>query len=91
MGRPRPWGVFTWSPDSRSLLILAGPGGDRREVWRAFVDGTPAVKLDAMVDANVSAARLHPGGRLIAFQVDASRAPSEFWVTENLLPPTAAK
>ena len=49
---------------------------------------SPAVKLDTMVDLNVSSVRLHPDGRQIAFQVTAAAKPAEFWVTENFLSTT---
>ena len=68
------------------MLIRIGSGGDMAELWRAFVDGTPAVKLDTMVDRNVGAVRLHPDGRQIAFQVNTPLLPAEIWVTENFLP-----
>ena len=62
------------------------------ELWRAFVDGTPTVKLDTMVDGNIGAVRLHPVGWQIAFQVRTPRMPGEIWVAENFLPaPRAAK
>jgi Tol biopolymer transport system component len=78
--------IFCWEPGSRSLLIRIGSGGEKAELWRAFVDGAPAVKLDAMVDANVGSVRVHPDGRQIAFQVTTPSTPYEIWVTENILP-----
>ena len=71
-----------------SLLIRIASGGDKVELWRAFVDGTPAVKLDTMVDRNFGAFRLHPDGRRIAFEVRTPGKPGEIWVTENFLPTT---
>ena len=85
---PQQPGMFVWGPDSRSLLIRIGSGGDKAELWRAFVDGTPAVKLDTMVDGNVGSGRLHPDGRQIAFQVNTPAKPQEIWVTESFLPTT---
>ena len=67
------------------MLIRIGSGGDKVELWRAFVDGTPAVKLDTMMDGNVGSVRLHPDGRQIAFQVNTPPKPYEIWVTENFL------
>ena len=64
--QPQRPGMFVWGADSRSLLIRIGSGGDKFELWRAFVDGTPAVKLDTVVDGNVGSVRLHPDGRQIA-------------------------
>ena len=69
-----------------SLLIRIASGGDKAELWRAFVDGASAVKLDTMVDGNIGAVRLHPDGRQIAFQVRTPSTPNEIWVTENFLP-----
>ena len=75
-------------------LSGADPEARLSQLWRAFVDGSPAVKLDTMVDANVGSVSLHPDGRQIAFQVT-TPGPSEtqqIWVTENFLPaPKAAK
>ena len=88
---PQQPGMFVWGPDGRSLLIRIGSGGDKVELWRAFVDGTPAVKLDTMVDGNVGTVRLHPDGRQIAFQVNTPAKPAEIWVTENFLPTTKSK
>ena len=85
---PQQPGMFVWGPDSRSLLIRIGSGGDKLELWRAFVDGTPAVKLDTMVDGNVGSVRLHPDGRQIAFEVRTPEKPQEIWVTENFMPTT---
>ena len=84
--RPQQPAMFVWGPDSRSLLIRIGLGGDKAELWRAFVDGAPAVKLETTVDGNVSSVRLHPDGRQIAFQVTTPSTPYEIWVTENFLP-----
>ena len=83
--QPQRPAMFVWGPDSRSLLVRIGSGGDKAELWRAFVDGTPAVKLDTTVDGNVGSVRLHPDGRQIAFQVN-TPTPQEIWVTENFLP-----
>ena len=68
------------------MLLRIRSGGGKFELWRAFVDGTPAVKLDTMVDGNVGSARLHPDGRQIAFEVRTPGTPGEIWVTENFLP-----
>jgi Tol biopolymer transport system component len=83
---PQQPAMFVWGPDSRSLLIRIGSGGEKAELWRAFVDGAPAVKLETTVDGNVSAVRLHPDGRQIVFQVTTPSTPYEIWVTENVLP-----
>jgi Tol biopolymer transport system component len=82
---PQQPGLFVWGPDSQSLLIRIGSGGDKLELWRAFVDGTPAVKLDTMVDRALGFVRLHPDGRQIAFEVRTPTKPTEIWVTENFL------
>jgi Tol biopolymer transport system component len=84
--RPQQPAMFVWAPDSRSLLMRIGSGGDKSELWRAFVDGAPAVKLETTVDGNVSSVRLHPDGRQIVFQVTTPSTPYEIWVTENFLP-----
>ena len=78
--------MFVWGPDSHSLLIRIESGGGKAELWRAFIDGTPAVKLDSIVDGNVGSVRLHPDGRQIAFQVRTPGKGGEIWVTENFLP-----
>jgi Tol biopolymer transport system component len=83
---PQQPAMFVWGTDSRSLLIRIGSGGGKAELWRAFVDGAPAVKLETTVDGNVSSVRLHPNGRQIAFQVTTPSTPTEIWVTENFLP-----
>jgi Tol biopolymer transport system component len=83
---PQQPAMFVWGPDSRSLLMRIGSGGEKAELWRAFVDGAPAVKLETMVDGNVGSVRLHPDGRQIAFQVTTPSTPYEIWVTENFLP-----
>jgi Tol biopolymer transport system component len=87
---PQQPAMFVWGPDSRSLLIRTNSGGDKLELWRAFVDGTPAVRLDTTVDGNVRSVRLHPDGRQIAFQVTTPATPYEIWVTENFLPSVKA-
>jgi Tol biopolymer transport system component len=84
--RPQRPAMFVWEPGSRSLLIRIGSGGDKAELWRAFVDGAAAVKLPTTVDGNVGSVRLHPDGRQIAFQVTIPSTPYEIWVTENFLP-----
>jgi len=84
--QPQQPGIFVWGEDSQSLLIRIGSGGDKSELWRAFVNGTPPVKLDTIVDSNIGSVRLHPDGRRIAFQVTTPSTPYEIWVTENFLP-----
>ncbi len=84
--RPQQPAMFVWEPGSRSLLIRIGSGADKAEVWRAFVDGAAAVKLQTTVDGNIGSVRLHPDGRQIAFQVTTPSTPYEIWVTENFLP-----
>jgi Tol biopolymer transport system component len=84
--QPQQPGLFVWGPDSRSLLIRTGTGGDKAELWRVFVDGAPAIKLDTMVDGNIGSVSLHPDGRQLAFQVITPSTPYEICVTENFLP-----
>jgi Tol biopolymer transport system component len=84
--QPQQPAMFVWELGSRSLLIRIGLGGDKAELWRAFVDGAAAVKLQTTVDGNVGSARLHPDGQQIVFQVTTPSTPYEIWVTENFLP-----
>jgi Tol biopolymer transport system component len=84
--QPQGLGLFVWGPDSRSLLLRVRSGGDKAELWRAFVDGAPAVRLDATLDTNIASASLHPDGRQIAFETRTPATPTEIWVTENFLP-----
>ena len=91
MRRPQPQipGVYTWAPDSKSLLVrIFSSGAEKLEVWRAALDGTPAVKLAATVDSRFRLALLSPEGKQLAFQVNEPPKPTEIWVTENFLPKT---
>ena len=73
-------------------LPVLSPDGKTVELWRAFVDGTPAAKLNTMVDGNIGSVRLHPDGRQLAFEVNTPQLPAEIWATENfLMAPKAAK
>jgi Tol biopolymer transport system component len=78
--------VYTWAPDSRSILVRMVSNEGRFEIWRVSLDGSQPVKLDARLDAKIRTVRLHPDGRQIAFQIDEPPKPTEVWVTENLLP-----
>jgi Tol biopolymer transport system component len=78
--------VYTWAPDSRSILVRMVSNEGPPEIWRVSLDGSQPVKLDARLDAKIRTVRLHPDGRQIAFQIDEPPKPTEVWVTENLLP-----
>jgi len=88
MRRPEPQRpiVFTWAPDSRSILVRIAAKDGRLEIWRVFLDGSQPVKLDASLASNIRTVRLHPDGRRIAFQIDEQPKPEEVWVTEGLFP-----
>ncbi|HSP69617.1 MAG TPA: hypothetical protein VLN48_17965, partial [Bryobacteraceae bacterium] len=83
--------VYTWAPDSMSILARVLSGGEKLELWRVPIDGHPPVKLDATVESKVRVARIHPDGRQIAFQVNEPPKPTEVWVTENFLTKAAAR
>jgi len=70
----------TWTPDGRHLLFnRLGTG------WRISVEGGAPQRLDFALTAG----RLHPDGRRIAFTSGSGRR-SEIWVMENFLPPLKA-
>jgi Tol biopolymer transport system component len=79
--------VYTWAPDSRSILVRMLSTETSFEIWRVPVDGSHPVKLDAMLEAAIRSVRLHPDGQQIAFQVDNPTKPAEVWLTENMIPP----
>jgi Tol biopolymer transport system component len=83
--------VYTWTPDSMSILARIVHGQEKGELWRVPIDGHPPVKLDATVENKVRVARVHSDGRQIAFQVNEPPKPTEVWVTENFLPKAAAR
>jgi len=88
MQRPKPEGLamYTWAPDSRSVLVRVMFGANKSELWRLTLDGKPPVKLNATVENRVRMARLRSDGKQIAFQVNDPPKPTEVWVTENFLP-----
>ena len=78
--------VYTWAPDSKSLLARIISSEEKNEVWRVALDGSPATKLTGTVETNVRPTRFAPDGKTIAFQVNEPPKPTELWVTENFLP-----
>jgi hypothetical protein len=70
----------TWTPDGRHLLFNRFGTG-----WRISVEGGAPERLDFALTAG----RIHPEGRRIAFTSGSGRR-SEIWVMENFLPPIKA-
>jgi Tol biopolymer transport system component len=89
-------GTWTWSPDSRSLII-ATTSNDRTSLWQIPIDGSGRRKLEIDIEpwqAGSSGGvdrgfNISPDGRRIAFLM--GRNAREVWVLENLLPATAVK
>jgi Tol biopolymer transport system component len=83
-----PYGSFTWTPDSHSVLAVVNHPGRTpnseaiSEVWQIPVDGSPAVKID-FPEQWITSLRLNPDGKTLAFQVRHRR--NEIWVLQNFL------
>jgi Tol biopolymer transport system component len=80
--------VYTWAPDSKSVLVRILSKEEKSEIWRVALDGSPAVKLPGTLETKVRSPRLAPDGKTVAFQMNDPRKPAEIWVTENFLPGT---
>ncbi len=62
--------------------------GKQPEIWRAPIDGGPAVKVDIGINLDhiTRAFRVSPAGNQIAYIRDPERTPPEVWVLKNFLP-----
>jgi Tol biopolymer transport system component len=81
--------VFSWAPDSRSILVKKRTAtGQPAETWWVPVDGRQPARMYDGSNGDMTYIRIHPDGRRVAF---AARKPREFkpyevWVLENVLP-----
>jgi Tol biopolymer transport system component len=78
------YGAFTWTPDSRGLLVARTRNNRTSEIWQVPVDGGAPSKIDFPA-MRITSLRLNPDGKTIAFFCWKWR--SEIWVLENFLKP----
>jgi hypothetical protein len=85
-------GIYSWNPDSRSLLVTKGTT-DKHEFWRVPIDGGEPRKLDTLSSERWPLGILSPDRKHMAMVVSDPPAPhsTEVWALENFLPKAAAK
>lgn len=76
------FGAFTWTPDSRNILVARGVA-DRFAIWAVPMDGSPP-RRTALEFSGMKLPRLNPDGRTLAFF--AGSGWGEIWAIENFLP-----
>ena len=83
-------GVSTLTPDGKSVVFTKTMAGSSSgtEWWLAPLDGGQPRRIN--VGASGSNLAIHPGGKMIAFQVSSQQRP-EVWVMENFLPAPVKK
>jgi Tol biopolymer transport system component len=74
--------AFTWTPDSRQVLVSRTRNNRVSEIWLVPVDGSSPRKIDFPA-MRVTCLRLNADGKTIAFQTDTSK--SEIWMLQNFL------
>lgn len=91
-----PFGLFAWTPDSKSFLLRKHLSSDHIELWRVSMEGTTPQRINERLDLLLATGgvRVHPDGRRILL-VPAERGPlrsqSQIMLLENFLPSRKAE